>query len=115
MSDSCATARQCADAALDHIPRGIALQDLEPEAEADLVVRRLKLRGIANAGNGHAANGDRVIDDVREDRIFAGRREHAHGENGARGILRAREREEVADIGRGVANRPRTVNMIGHG
>ena len=55
-----ATARQCADAALDHVPRGIALQDLEPEAEADLVVRGLKLRGIADAGNGHPANGDRV-------------------------------------------------------
>ncbi len=27
-----ATVRQCADAALDHLPRSIALQDIEPEA-----------------------------------------------------------------------------------
>ena len=109
-----ATVRQRANAALDHISRGIALQDLEPEAEADLVVRGLKLRGVANACNGHAANDDRVIDDVRENRIFAGRRENAHGEDGARRVLRTRERKEIGDVGRGLANRPRTINVIGH-
>ena len=96
------------------LPRSIALQDLEPEAEADLVVRGLKLRGVANAGNDHAANGDRVIDGVREHRILAGRRENARAQHGARGVLRARKREEVGEIGRGLANRPRTVNVIGH-
>ena len=109
-----ATVRQRADAALDRLPGRIALQDLEPEAEADLVVRGLKLRGIADACNGHAANDDRVVDDVRENRAFAGRRENAHGEDGARRILRTREGEEVGDVGRGLADRPRTVNVIGH-
>jgi hypothetical protein len=90
------------------------LQGIEPDGEADLVVFGLKPCGIANAGNRHAANGDHVIDRVREDRTFSGGRKDAHGENGARRVLRTREREEIADIGRGVANRPRTVNMIGH-
>ena len=109
-----ATVRQRADAALDHLPGGIALEDLEPEAKADLVVRGLKLRGIANARNGHAANDDRVIDDVRENCIFAGRGENAHGEDGARRVFRARKRKEIGDVGRRFANRPRTINVIGH-
>ena len=109
-----ATARQCAHAALDRLPRSVALQDVEPEAEADLVVRGLKLRGVANARNGHAANGDRVIDDVRKNRLFTGRRENTCGENGMRGVLWAGEGEEVGEVGRGVANRPRAINVIGH-
>src|SRR5215470_15291252 len=74
----------------------------------------LKLRAVANAGNGHAANCDRVIDDVREHRLFASRWEDARGENGVRGILRTRKREEVGEISREIADRPRTVNVIGH-
>jgi hypothetical protein len=65
-------------------------QDIEPEAEAYLVVSGLKLRGVANACNGHAADNDRVIDDIRENRVFAGRRENARGEDGARRVLRTR-------------------------
>ena len=109
-----ATIRQFANAALDRFPGSVALEGLEPEAEADLIGFRLKLRGVSNACNGHVANGDRVIDDVRENRIFAGGRENIHGEDGARRVFRTGEREEVGDVGRGVANRPRTVNVIGH-
>ena len=79
-----ATVRQRAHAALDRLPRSIALQDLEPEAEADLVVPGLKLCGGADARDDHAPNGDRVIDGVREHRILAGRRENAGGQDGAR-------------------------------
>src|SRR5262245_36589881 len=53
-----ATARQCANAALDRFPRSIAPEGLELKAKADLIVRRLKLSGIANACNGHPANDD---------------------------------------------------------
>src|SRR5262249_41071484 len=53
-----ATARQLANTALDRFPLGIALEGLEPKAKADLVVRRLKLRGVADTCNGHPANGD---------------------------------------------------------
>src|SRR4029453_16948152 len=67
-----------------------------------------------NARNGHAANDDRVIDDVREDRILAGRRENAHGEDGARRVLGTRERKEVGNVARRLANRARTINVIGH-
>src|SRR6185436_2080934 len=70
------TARQLAHAVLDRLPRRIALESLESKAEADLIVRRLKRRGIAEACYGDAANGDRVIDDVRENRILAGVREN---------------------------------------
>src|SRR4029453_10684045 len=89
-------------------------QALEPEAEADLVVPGLKLRGSANPGNDHASDGDRVIDGIRKHRMFAGRRKDAGAQDGARGVVRARKREEVGEVGRGLANRARTVNVIGH-
>src|SRR6185503_16176033 len=87
----------------------------EPDAEAGFVVRRLKLRGMADAGNSHSTNGNRVIDGIGEDRVLSGRREHAHRQHGARRVLRAREREEVGNVGRRLADRPWAVNMIGHG
>jgi hypothetical protein len=51
---------------------GCALEGLEPKAKAYLIGFRPKLRGISHACNAHAANGDRVIDDVRKNRIFPG-------------------------------------------
>jgi len=47
--------------------------------------------------------------------VCAGGREHARTENGACGVLWAREREEIREISRRVTNRARTVNVIGHG
>ena len=105
---------QDANAALDHFPSRIPVQHLELEAEADFLVRGLKLRGIADAGNRHAADGNHVVDRVGEDGAFAGRRKNAHREDSARRVLRTREREKVGDVGRGVANRPRTINVIRH-
>ena len=52
--------RQRADAALDHVPGSIVVQDIEPEAEADLFICRLKLRCVANAGNAYVANNNRM-------------------------------------------------------
>src|SRR5207245_9452150 len=105
---------QSANAALYRIPRGIALQNLESDAKADLVVRWLKPGGVANACNRHASDDDRVIDDLREKCVVTGRRENARGEDDARGALRTREREQIGEVGRGLTNRPRTINVIGH-
>jgi hypothetical protein len=66
---------------LEDIPLAVVLQAVEPEAEAELFVRGLKSGCVANACNGHATNGDRLIDDVGERSVFAGRRERAHGQN----------------------------------
>src|SRR4029434_4466436 len=72
-----ATIRQFANAALGRFSGSIALEGLEPKAKADLIVCRLKLRAVPNACNGHTANGDRIIDDIRENRILTGSREDA--------------------------------------
>jgi len=50
----------------------IALEGIEPDAETNLIVCGQKFRRVANPCNGDAANGDPMIDDVREDRTFAG-------------------------------------------
>ena len=99
-----ATARQPAGAVLDDLPGSIPFQDLEPEGEADLIISRLELRCVAETGNGDASDGNRIVDDVGEHRIFAGSGENAHGEDGAGGIFGACKREKVGDVGRGIAN-----------
>jgi len=64
-----ATARQCANAALDCLPHSIALQDLEPETETDLVVRG---RAVKRDRTSSAAFGEKELDlDLQ---LTAGRR-----------------------------------------
>jgi hypothetical protein len=98
----------------NRLPLRIALQDVEAETEADLIAGRLKLRGVTDACNNDPPKDDRVIDDVREKRIFAGRREHARAQDGTRGLVRAGKREQVGEVGRRLADRPRAVYVIGH-
>src|SRR5262249_50546952 len=69
---------------------------------------------IADARYGHPANDDCVIDDIGENRIFPGVGENAHGKNGTPRDLRAREREKVGEVGCRIADRPWTVDVIGH-
>jgi hypothetical protein len=57
---------------LGHFSRGIAVQHLEPEVEAELFVRGHEFRRIADAADRDTADSNRVVDDVRENRTFAG-------------------------------------------
>jgi hypothetical protein len=105
-----------AGAALDRLPaRTTALENAEPTGEANqIAVSGLELRRIPRPRDGHAPNGNRMLKRVREDRFRARSWKHVEGDDRACGILRTGERKQVRDIGDGIANRPGTINVIGH-
>jgi hypothetical protein len=76
----------------------------------------LKLRGVANAGNTHPPN-DESRDRMAFEKIASSPAEgKTHmAKTVCAGVLRAREREEVGQVGSRIADRARTVYVIGHG
>ena len=58
------------------------------------------------------ANDDRVVHRIREDRVNATSWKDIGGQHRPGGILRARERKKIGEIGRRVADLPRPIGVI---
>src|SRR5262245_9864321 len=93
-----AAVRQFANAALDHLAGSIAVQNLKPEGEADLLVRRLELRRASATGDSYAAHRHRVVNNIGENCGLSCGGKYTHRQHRASRILWTGEGEKVADV-----------------
>src|SRR4029078_12110313 len=90
------------------------LENAEMAGKTNLSIARLELRRVPRPRDGHATDGNRVIECVREDRLRARSREDIEGHYRPCRILRTYESEQIGDVGGGIADRPGAIDMIGH-
>ncbi len=106
-------AGQRAGAALDRLCAVAAvLERVESTAEANFLIARLELRRIAKARHRGPTHDERVIDHIGKHRAGARRGKHTQREHRAVRVGRARERKQIAEIARRVADLSGPIDMV---
>jgi hypothetical protein len=87
-------------AALERLAvRRATLKGVKPATEANFRVSRLEFGGVAEASHFRATNDDRMIDRIRENCIDTARRKDVRSQHCTGWIFRARECEQIREIG----------------